>query len=326
MACKQKESFLSHTADWRKLLHFLELEMLISAVCRNFLNHCSSALTLSKHTIRAYKTDLKSLEIYFLSKRLEEVKTDDLREYIRYLRSDRCLKESTIKRQIACVKLLFRWAIKEEIVFENPFDRLSERIRLPKRLPRALEGHHTRLLANSVSILSDREGFDRIANKIAIHVLLETGVRVGELTAISLDDVSLLDRRIKIIGKGNRQRIVYFLSQSLYKSIDYYLDRRKRIPTQTRSLFVSTSGHPKEPYEIRKALKEIAQGAGIDRNITPHMLRHTCATRWLEDGLDIRFVQKLLGHHSISTTEIYTHVSDTGLRNALERIAGGRAM
>jgi integrase/recombinase XerD len=240
------------------------------------------------------------------------------------MRNELALKESTIKRRISCLKLLFKWARQESILETNPFDTLNERIRLPKRLPRAIDGADTEKLRKIASTTNDDDSFDAHCKRAAISLLLETGIRVGELSSIQIEDVSLSDKSIRIHGKGNRQRFVYLLSPSVFGTVSAFLSKRRRIGAQGSSLLVNKDGKPLTPPLIRQALRELRTSAGITRHVTPHMLRHTCATQWLENGLDIRYVQKLLGHHSISTTEIYTHVSDRSLRQALLRANGGR--
>jgi site-specific recombinase XerD len=299
--------------------------MVVSDTCTQFLNHCRSAMSLSEHTHRAYGSDLKDAGKYFGSKkRIKAVTKEDLRQYIRHLREERKFKETSIKRRVACLKLLFRWAIRESIIATNPFDTLNERIRLPKRLPRALDRGHVRLLRKAITPTARSESFDALCRKTAIQLLLDTGIRVGELANVRIEDLSLPDRCLKVHGKGNRQRLVYLLSDPLYRSLGRYLSRREKLGSQSELLFVTEAGLDLTPQRVRTSLHEIATTAGIDRRLTPHMLRHTCATQWLEAGLDIRYVQKLLGHQSISTTEIYTHVSDQGLREALLRATGGQ--
>lgn len=282
-------------------------------------------MSLSEHTHRAYAGDLKSVEKFFgPRRRIETITKDDLRHYIRHLREERNFKESSIKRRVASLKLLFRWALRELEIVTNPFDTFDERIRLPKRLPRALDRRHVSLLRKAVATAPRSDAFDELAKKTAIHLLLDTGIRVGELASIQIEDVSLPDRCVKVHGKGNRQRLVYLLSAPLYRSLSHYLTRRRKIGLHSGRLFVTSTGLDLTPQRVRISLHGIATSAGIDRRLTPHMLRHTCATQWLEAGLDIRYVQKLLGHQSISTTEIYTHVSDQGLREALLRANGGQ--
>jgi integrase/recombinase XerD len=275
--------------------------------------------------MRAYGSDLDDAQKYFgMRKRLHAIEKDHLRQYIRHLRETKEFKETTIKRRLASLKLLFKWAAHEEIVMVNPFDSLNERIRLPKRLPRALDRADRVALRCAVATTRRGDGFERFRDKLAIQLLLATGIRVGELISINLNDISLASRCIVIHGKGNRQRLVYLLRRSLTRKIEQYLILRSALPIRTDKLLVNIVGGTISAPVVRASLRQIAKDAGVSRHVTPHMLRHTCATQWLEDGLDIRYVQKLLGHHSISTTEIYTHVSDQGLREALSRATGGR--
>lgn len=296
----------------------------LDQACEQFLAHCQSVISLSRHTLRAYTGDLEDFRRFLGGRgKLAAIGKENLRQYILHLRERRKLKETTIKRRVACLKLLFQWARREEMLGANPFDTLNERIRLPKRLPRAIDSGDAARLKKAIALGEGQEDYDVLCEKAAVCLLLETGMRVGELASIQVSDVSLADRRIRIHGKGNRQRFAYLLSPAAYAAIRNYLPRRRQTAANSEYLFVTRKGRAVTPPQVRKALRRIAKRAGIETHVTPHMLRHTCATRWLEDGLDIRYVQKLLGHHSISTTEIYTHVSDQGLRGALMRVGGG---
>ncbi|WP_342766979.1 tyrosine-type recombinase/integrase, partial [Trinickia dinghuensis] len=287
-----------------------------------FLRHCGLAINLSENTLRAYGGDIDDMLGYLGQRRgMKSIKTDHLRGYLAEMREHRNLKETTIKRRLASLKLFFKWANREHLLANDPFESLNERIRLPRRLPRALDRSDSQALRRQLAI-GPTSDFDECRTKTMTHLLLDTGIRVGELVAISLKDVSLSSSSILIHGKGNRQRLVYLLEKPLYRKLQKYLAYRHRVASTNDRLFVSGSGAPLSTATVRKELNALSHTAGIARHVTPHMLRHTCATQWLEAGLDIRYVQKLLGHQSISTTEIYTHVSDQGLREALLRASG----
>ncbi len=289
-----------------------------------FLLHCKSAVSLSHYSLKAYGSDLADAEQFLGgSKQLTSLSKDQLRQYIRYLREQRLLKESTIKRRMASLKLLMKWAIEEKVISQNPFDSLNERIRLPGRLPKALDRGDQKALRKAIATLRQSDDFDTVRIKTAVHLLLDTGIRVGELVAIELADVSLTSDHLLIHGKGNRQRLAYLLQKPLYQKMEQYISKRMLLSNACDMLFVSSNGKAISTPCVRTGLHQLAKKAGISKRITPHMLRHTCATQWLESGLDIRYVQKLLGHQSISTTELYTHVSDFGLREALARANGG---
>ncbi|MFM0757287.1 tyrosine-type recombinase/integrase [Paraburkholderia strydomiana] len=300
---------------------------MISINAKNkFLRHCKFGLNLSEHTLRAYHGDLDDARRHLGRRgKLEDVREEHLRRYIEHLREARQLKETTVKRRLASLKLFFKWAKTSKIIATDPFASLNERIRLPKRLPRALDRGDREVLRSALTLRPRTDDFNAIRGKTAVHLLLDTGIRVGELAAIELRDLSLTDRTLLIHGKGNRQRLVYLLHRPLYLKMEKYLAFRTAVDTTSDRLFVSVTGKPVKPAAVRRELRNIYEEAGVTRHVTPHMLRHTCATQWLEAGLDIRYVQKLLGHHSISTTEIYTHVSDQALREALLRATeGGR--
>ncbi|MFA7241901.1 MAG: tyrosine-type recombinase/integrase [Sulfuricellaceae bacterium] len=301
--------------------------MKLSNACEQFSQHYRSAVNISEHTYRAYQTDLADFRQFSGENTLlSAIEKNHLRQFIRHLREERKLKETTIKRRIACLKLLFRWLHQEEIILQNPFDGLHERIRLPKRLPRSLTREEIAKLMTAVSgdgSEFSEAGFKQAAAKTAVRLLLASGIRVGELVNISLPDLDLADGKIAIHGKGDRQRLVYVFEDSAQKMLKNYLALRQNKTTDTQSFFITSSGKPLTTPTVRDFLGKFATQAGIARRVTPHMLRHTAATTLLEAGVDIRYVQKLLGHQSISTTEIYTHVSDQGLREALRRGMGG---
>ncbi|WP_180970648.1 tyrosine-type recombinase/integrase [Burkholderia sp. WAC0059] len=298
--------------------------MTLTEAKKNFLQHCALVVNLSQNTLRAYESDLDDAHRFFGRRtKLEDVRPEHLRGYIEHLRVQRQLKETTIKRRLASLKLLFIWAEREKLIEGDPFHMLNERIRLPKRLPRALDRSDRECLRKTLVLRASIDDFDVIRSKTAIHLLLDTGIRVGELVAIDLRDLSLANESLLIHGKGNRQRLVYVMQKPLYRKMEKYLAYRRRIQTSSDRLFVLANGRPIGPVKVRAELRSLCRTAGIVRHVTPHMLRHTCATQWLESGVDIRYVQKLLGHQSISTTEIYTHVSDLGLREALFKATGG---
>ena len=149
--------------------------------------------------------------------------------------------------------------------------------------------------------------------------LFTTGLRIGELVMIRLPDISVREGVIQVRGKGNRERLVYVPGKQAMAVLRGFLEARRRIAGEHQELLVSWEGTPISAQHIRKRLRRLAAMAGIVRRVTPHMLRHTAATQLLEAGVDIRVVQRLLGHASIATTQIYTHVSDAALKQRLTR-------
>lgn len=311
--------------------------MNVARVCADFLVHCRAAKNLSAHTLRAYAIDLKEFERFVgPDTDVSAIDRQQLRRYLSHLFEKRRLKETSVKRRIACLKVMFRWLELDEVIAISPFHRLDARIRLPKRLPRnltddevrrlrhmamervGLSGRVTEAKALRVARRTDPNAFTTL---VVLEVLLCTGLRVGELVSIRRADIDLTERVITIMGKGSRQRRVFLPDDETAALVSACLATTTSRPGSHDMFVVTASGAPGTTAFVRSLLREAASEAGI-RRITPHMLRHTAATRLLEHGLDIRFVQRLLGHQSISTTEIYTAVTDTTLKTAIGRAAG----
>jgi integrase/recombinase XerC len=219
-----------------------------------------------------------------------------------------------VKRRLACLRALFAWLVRRDVLEGSPFAKTELRIRLPARLPRCLDMRDVRRLMRHRAA----QGPDCA---LAIALLLATGIRVGELSALRLEDVDTGTGRLTIFGKGSRERTVFVTDSRLREELRVYVVARHvdaRHFAQSR-LLTDDRARPLSAARIRAAIARLGRSAAVTRHLTPHMLRHTAATMLLESGTDIRFVQRLLGHRSIVTTQIYTHVSDRALRTALAR-------
>ncbi|MCE1236100.1 MAG: tyrosine-type recombinase/integrase [Hyphomicrobiales bacterium] len=278
-----------------------------------FLRHCRTGRDLSDNTLKAYAQDLGELRRYLAEPARETPATPSgLTAYAEWLAGPRDLAPATVKRRLACLRALFGWAERQGLIEASPFRTAEVRVRLPKRLPRCLTAAELRALFRT-----RREAPPKIA--LAILLLFTTGMRVAELCALRLGDIDLDRRTLRIRGKGDRERQVYLISTEVVSELRAHIRDRglQRAPATTR-LFGSAGGTAATD-RIRRGLRRVAEAAGLSRRITPHMLRHSAATSLLEAGIDIRFVQRLLGHRSISTTEIYTHVSDERLKQAVSK-------
>jgi len=149
--------------------------------------------------------------------------------------------------------------------------------------------------------------------------MVSTGIRVGELCKLRVDDVAPDGASLRIQGKGSRDRVAYIGDPTQRDELRRLVQHRQQDASGCAALFVNRCGVAMKPQSIRSRLRRYAGGIGLSRRVTPHMLRHTAATLLIETGVDIRFVQRMLGHSTIATTEIYTHVSDEALRSTLER-------
>lgn len=307
--------------------------MKITNACEEFLSHCRVGKNLSDHTLRAYRIDLREFSEYCAkTTTIAECDRHILRNYLTHLFDKKNLKETSIKRRMACLKAMFHWLESEELLANNPFHKFKAPIKLPKRLPRSLAAHELRSLLTAplaeLGIKSSgelekiigkisRRQFNHVTCLLVVELLFYTGMRIGELTQITLDDIDLLDSIIKITGKGNRERRVFINDPELNCLIGTYTKLRPSYSPADNHLFITNQGKPASPQFLRKLIARSAKQANMERHITPHMLRHSTATHLLEAGVDIRHVQKLLGHNSISTTEIYTQVSDNSLKEVI---------
>lgn len=293
-----------------------------SSVAARFVDHCRVAKCLSPNTLRAYTADLADFVDHVGgTANLRMIDRDAVRDYARALLSHRGLKEATVKRRLATLKVLFRWMEREELVPLSLFHRLDLSIRLPRRLPRVLDAQEMRLLLGASESATRTTCRGRRHAALMMHLvvvtLFTTGLRIGELVSVRLADVSNEDGTVQVRGKGNRERRVYLPGRQALKVMDRFLASRRKVATTLDRLLVTGSGRAVTTQHVRRRLRALAEQAGITRRITPHMLRHTAATQLLEAGVDIRFVQRLLGHTSIATTQIYTEVRDTTLQAKL---------
>lgn len=291
------------------------IDLLTSQI--NFLAFCQRK-NLSDHTLRAYRQDLNDFVAW--SKRTQQshpLSKDGMEQWLSDM-SERRLAATTAKRRLACLKVFCRWLEDEERIEANPFNRFRTPIKVPKRLPKNLS--HTELqslIGRQVKGRWRSLSFNRLTLFVALELLFATGIRVGELCSIELANLDIQAGVITIKGKGNRERQVYLVDDELKCMVRHYISKRKTKSPLTDRLLVAKRGAALSPNQIRQALHKHVENVGLERRVTPHMFRHTTATQLLENGVDIRFVQKLLGHASISTTEIYTHVSDAKLQQAI---------
>lgn len=288
-----------------------------SAAQIDFLTHCKRK-NLSDHTLRAYQQDLDDFIGWSKRAHKHMPYTKKCMELWLSDMSERALSPTTTKRRLACLKVFCRWLEAEGLIEDNPFIHFRALIKAPKRLPKNLSHAELKLLIGRQIKANWRKlNFGNLTLLVALELLFATGIRVGELCAIELTDLDIRAGVITIKGKGNRERQVYLVDNELKGIVQHYMLLRDSKSPETKKLLLTKKGAALSPSQIRHSLHKHVEELGLQRRITPHMFRHTTATNLLENGVDIRFVQKLLGHASISTTEIYTHVSDTKLQQAI---------
>jgi len=283
----------------------------ISQACDEFLRDCANVRKLSEHTTRAYRLDLARFTRFAGPRKL--VTSFDrtlLPQYVEHLFAEHHLKETSAKRHVASVRSLFRWLEDGGHVEEDPFRGARVRIKLPRRLPRVLSR------AELASLLEHPPAgdFSSITARMATELLFATGIRVAELASLRDDDIDLTAGVITIIGKGSRQRRVYVPDSEIRELVMAYRQARTALGP-SESFLMNSRGGAASPQYIRRLVRQLGESAALTRRVTPHMFRHSVATYLLEEGVDIRYVQRLLGHRSIVTTEIYTHVADAALKS-----------
>src|SRR5580700_9425134 len=284
-----------------------------------FLRFCALERQLSGHSVQAYSADLRDFRKWLARDvAIDEVTTDTLKAYLEDMVGSRKLTVATVRRRFACLRAFFRRACQKQ---QSPDPFVNWRPLLPrrKRLPRTLSrGEASFLLASRNTDIERVDDGEQVFRTI-VRLMVATGIRVGELCKLKLDDLSPDCSTVRIQGKGARDRVAYVTDPSLRKDLHRLIALRRKSQISTSALFVNRYASQMRPQSVRSKLRRLAKEAGLARRVTPHMLRHTAATLLIETGVDIRFVQRLLGHSSIATTEIYTHVSDEALRATLER-------
>ena len=272
-----------------------------------FLEYLKNNLGYSKMTIISYQKDLDDFFSFVKKYNINYLNLckDDIRSYLKLL-DERKLKSSSISRRISCLRTFYNYLEDQKMVDGNVF-KLIRNPKLDRKLPNYLSYEELRIIFDSIDI-SDSVG---LRNRLLIEMLYATGCRVSEIANIKISDINFNNNSIKIFGKGSKERIVYFGDYARYY-LDIYLS--KNINNNSKYLFVNENNDKMDITEIEKIIRDIVHNLTIKSHVTPHTFRHTFATHLLNNGADIKTVQELLGHSSLNTTGIYTHVSNERLK------------
>lgn len=279
----------------------------------SFIEELKYEKRYSDLTIKGYLRDL-DLFLEYLNenniKKYNDISYQDIRLYINYLH-DLNYNNKTISRHISAMKSFFKYLRSKNIIDNNPMILISNP-KLEKKLPKFLNYEDTEKLLNAF----DNNNYIGLRNSLILEMLYSTGIRVSEIVNIKLNDISPDNRSIKILGKGNKERIVYFGTRCS-NLINLYLKNSypKLNLNNLDYLLISKTGKKINDREIRSIIDDAAQIANISIKISPHVLRHTFATHMLNSGADLRTVQELLGHENLSTTQIYTHLTNEKIRS-----------
>ena len=270
-----------------------------------FLNYIKNK-NYSNYTINSYSKDLDNFYIYLKQNNtdIKKVNYKFLRGYLTVL-YDKKYSKKTIARNISTLKSFFKYLKKQNIIESNPMN-LIKTPKIDKKLPKFLNYDDLEKILS----IPDTTTFLGKRNALILELLYSTGVRVSELVNIKLNDIDLSEEKILILGKGNKERYVLFGSKAKEKMLDYLKEKTDDSPY----LIVNRYGNKITDRGIRKILDSIILEASLSYKISPHTLRHTFATHMLDSGADIEIVKELLGHESLSTTQIYTHVTSESLK------------
>ena len=282
-----------------------------------YLEYCKKQKNLNDKTIKAYRIDLQQF-IDFLETKGLEISTQSVRTFVMFLHDS--YKVRSIKRKIASIKAWSSFLLENQLIIDDPFYHCHIKIRQPTLLPRTIplrvieavlkEVHEATRQADT--IVGKRRAWREAA---VLELLFATGMRVSEVCGLQSDDVDLLERCVRIYGKGSKERMIQLENAEVLSTLDTYKQLEPSHPGE--SFFKNRLNHPLSDQSVRLIVCKYAKKAGYTAHITPHMFRHSFATLLLEADVDIRYIQKFLGHSSISTTQIYTFVAAAKQRDIL---------
>ena len=273
-------------------------------------------IKLSDKTIRAYKIDLSQYGVFS-----NELSKQALWDYIEYL--NKKYKPKTAKRKLATLKAFIHFLLLQDLIDFNPFDKLETTIKEPLLLPKTIPlGVIAKLISFSyqqiVFAKSDYQIRSAVRNTAILELLFATGARVAEICTLRSDNVDLLGNSVKFYGKGSKERIIPIENFAVLSILrKYHSLFEKEIP-DSGYFFVNKLGRRMTEQSVRNMINFYCKQCGVDMHITPHMFRHSFATLLLEEDVDIRYIQRMLGHSSITTTQIYTHVTSAKQKEILK--------
>lgn len=284
-----------------------------------FLFHCEYEKRLNPKTLQAYTSDLKQM-LDFMEReasvhQVGQVTPDVIRGYLKGLAS---YKAKTIKRKMASAKAFFNYMEQEFDDYLNPMRKVRIKIKVPLILPNVLTLSEigqilTYLYTKKEQTPTDERDQEKLLRLIAIvELLFGTGLRVSELCSLHIGDIDLQEGLVKVYGKGSRERVIQICQSAIIAAMEDYLRISEYHGSEAaRPLLLNLRGEALDAQSVRASIKALAREAGMSKRVTPHTFRHTLATLLLEEGVDIKYIQTILGHSSLSTTQIYTHVTNT---------------
>lgn len=283
--------------------------------CRDrFFLYLQGEKNASPHTVKNYAVDLHEFMALVDGKKATELDYLDVRKFLSHLR-DKGYSKSSVSRKLACLRSFFKFLLRENLILKNPASGIATPKR-EKKLPSFLEVEEIERLMTAASGSSIHESRDRAL----LETLYSSGLRVSELVGLNPEDTDLLGGVLRVRGKGKKERMVP-IGRKAQTAVEAYLEKRKSDPGKAAgALFLNKNGTRLTDRSVRRILLKYARRAEIQKQISPHTLRHSFATHLLDRGADLRSVQELLGHESLSTTQIYTHVTTKRLKEVYDKV------
>lgn len=285
----------------------------LSKLINDYLSFCAYQKELDQKTVKAYRIDLRQFNNTLLAISQDmQFSKPSLNQYLTELH--KCYKPKTVKRKIASVKAFFHYLEYEEILESNPFYKIDIRFREPKILPKTIPYHTIQCFLSIMYrqkklVKTDGEKKSLLRDIAVIELLFATGARISELCSLKPGDLDLENCSLLIYGKGDKERLLQIGSAEVLNALLTYQELFSEDIKRCGFFFVNRLGHRLSEQSVRFMINKYTKAASIELHITPHMFRHSFATLLLEEDVDIRYIQKMLGHSSITTTELYTHVS-----------------
>ena len=277
-----------------------------------FLKSILDQKNYSKKTIENYNRDLNKFFKFLNDYKIKDIKKitkETVRLYFLKQKNNN-ISNRTLGRYYSSLNSFFLYSIEHEYIGVNPL-KFIDYPKYTKKIPEYIYDYQLEKLLNEKT--SENVEIE-LRNKLIIHLLLDTGVRVSELVNIKVRDIDVEERIIKVFGKGSKERFVFFTSKTKELLINYFIKRKEKAITD--NLLINYKGEKLTERSVQKIIKLVGEKIGLD--IHPHLLRHTFATDLLNKGADIRMIQELLGHENLDTTQIYTHVSNSRVKEVYD--------
>lgn len=283
-----------------------------------FLKHLQMARGVSEHTLRAYQSDLNAF-LHFMQKESKEVAiTDITKKHVRrYLSAlyEKKISTKTVLRILSSLRSLYKYAIREKIITDNPLEEI-ESPKKEKKLPVSI----TYMQLQHLFTQPDLSSYLGFRDRVIMELFYSSGLRLSELTGLNRKDFDPANGILTIFGKGKKQRQTP-ITETAANWISSYLNHPERalVEKDTSAIFLNKWGFRLNPRSVDRNFSAYLRSSGLSERITPHTIRHTIATHWLENGMDLKTIQLLLGHSSLATTTIYTHVSSKLKREVYDK-------